>query len=255
MQFPMLSFASCILSPGSNRVSCGPSGDSVARRDWAWDVHDNEVMKKLIICSLAVGGIFVSRSLVFAEHDKACKNVHGKVTVISEDGVTVNDKLYKVGKSTRLTKGDRVVKLENLSAGDMVCLDTRGKDDIGGSEVASVAVLTLNDSAPVREKEYVREKETVRQISHDKSCNHLHGKVTRIDDSTIIVEGKPHAYTTTTVITKDGQTQKIETIKTGDFVCLDEQDAKVTSVVVLSPTEATPFQSREIIREKVREEK
>ena len=213
-------------------------------------------MKKCVISSLVVGGILASSSLVFADHDKACKNVHGKVTVITEDGVTVGDKLYKVGKSTRMTKGEQVVKLENLSAGDVVCLDTRGKDDIGGGEVASIAVLSLNDPLPpVREKEYVREKETVRQISHSKECNHLHGKVTQVGDSTIIVEGKPHTYSTTTVFTKDGQTQKIETIKTGDFVCLDEKDAKVASVVVLSPTDAAPFQSREIIRERIIEEK
>jgi len=200
-----------------------------------------------------IGAVFASRSLAYAEHDKACKNVHGKVTVITEDGITVNDKLYKVGKSTRITKGDKAVKLENISPGDMVCLDARGKDDIGGAEVASVAVLTVTDSSPV--KEYVREKETVRQISHDKNCNHLHGKVTRIEESTIVVDGQPHTYTTTTLVTKDGQTAKVETVKAGDFVCLDEKDAKVTSVVVLSPTEAMPFQSREIIREKIREEK
>jgi hypothetical protein len=210
-------------------------------------------MKKFIIYSLAVGGIFASTSLVFADHDKACKNVHGKVAVVTEDSVTVGDKLYKVGKSTRITKGDEVVKLEKISAGDLVCLDARGKDDIGGGEVASVAVLTVADAPPV--KEYVREKETVRQISHDKNCNHLHGKVTRIEKSALILDGKPHTYTTTTLITKDGQTAKIETIKAGDFVCMDEKDAKVTSVVVLSPTEAAPFQTREIIREKIVEEK
>jgi hypothetical protein len=71
--------------------------------------------------------------------------------------------MYKVGKSTLITKGDKVVKLENISAGDLVCLDARGKYDIGGGEVASVAVLTVSDSSPVREKKYIREKETVRQ--------------------------------------------------------------------------------------------
>jgi len=196
--------------------------------------------------------------LVYAEHDKACKNVHGKVTVVTTDGVTVGDKMYKVGKSTRISKGDDVVKLENISVGDIVCLDARGKDDIGGGEVASVAVLSLNDPLPaVREKEYVREKETVRQVSHDKNCNHIHGKVTRLDDSTLVVEGKPYAYSTTTLITKDGKTAKIETIKTGDFVCVDNANDKVASVVVLGPADAAPFQSREIIREreKIREEK
>ena len=212
-------------------------------------------MKRFIAYSLVVAGILASRGLIYADHDKSCKNVHGKVTVIAEDGITVNDKMYKVGKSTRITKGDKVVKLENISAGDLVCLDARGKDDIGGGEVASVAVLTVSDSTPFRDKEYIREKETVRQISHDKNCNHLHGKVTRIDDSTIVVEGKPYAYNTTTLITKDGRTTKIETVKAGDFVCVDKANDKVTSVVVLSPSDAAPFQSREIIREKIREEK
>jgi hypothetical protein len=214
-------------------------------------------MKRFIIYSLIVGGMFASTGLVYAEHDKSCKNVHGKVTVVTEDGITVGDKLYKVGESTRITKDDRVVKLEKISAGDVVCLDTRGKDDIGGGEVASVAVLSLNDPVPVREKEYVREKETVRQISHDKNCNHVHGKVTRVADSTLIVDGKPYTCSATTRITQDGQTKQIDTIKTGDFVCVDNADEKVTSVLVLSPREAAPFQSREIIREreKIREEK
>ena len=206
-------------------------------------------MKRFIAYSLVVAGILASRGLVYADHDKSCKNVHGKVTVIAEDGITVGDKMYKVGKSTRITKGDKVVKLEKISVGDLVCLDARGKDDIGGGEVASVAVLTVSDSTPVREKE------TMRQISHAKNCNHLHGKVTRIDDSTIVVEGKPYAYNTTTLITKDGRTTKIETVKAGDFVCVDKANDKVTSVVVLSPSDAAPFQSREIIREKIREEK
>jgi len=214
-------------------------------------------MKKLIIYSLVVGGVLATRGVAYADHDKACKNVHGKVTVISEDGITVNDKLYRVGKSTRITKDDKVAKLENISAGDFVCVDTRGKDDIGGGEVAAVAVLNVSDSTPVREREYVREKETVRQVSHDQNCNHLHGTVTRVDESTIMINGQPHTFTTTTLVTKDGQTAKIETVKAGDFVCLDEKDAKLTSVVVLSPTDAAPFQSREIIREKekIREEK
>ena len=214
-------------------------------------------MKKWIIYSLVVGGIFASRGLVYADHDKSCKNVHGKVTVVSEDGITVADKLYKVGKSTRITKADKPVKLENIATGDFVCVDARGKDDIGGGEVASVTVLSVTDGAAATEREYVREKETVRQTSHDKNCNHLHGKVTRIEESTIMLDGQPHTFTTTTLVTKDGQTAKIETVKAGDFVCMDEKDAKVTSVVVLSPAEATPFQSREIIREreKIREEK
>ena len=87
-------------------------------------------MKQFIIYSMVIGGLLVSRGLANAEHDKACKNVHGKVTVVTENGVTVNDKLYKVGKSTRIMKGNEAVKLEKISAGDVVCLDTRGTDDV-----------------------------------------------------------------------------------------------------------------------------
>ena len=215
---------------------------------------------KTFILSLVVGGIFASGSLAYADHDKACKNVHGKVTVVTEDGVTVNDKLYKVGKSTRIMKGDKVVKLEKVTSGDLVCVDVRGKDDIGGGEVAAITVLNLADPVPTREREYVREKQTVRQISHDKNCNHVHATVTRVQDSTLILDGKPYTCSETTRITKGGQTATIQTIRTGDFVCLDgsdDKEAKVTSVVVLSPAEAEPFISREIIREreKIREEK
>jgi hypothetical protein len=210
-------------------------------------------MKTCIIYSLVLSGLLASGGWARAEHDKSCKNVHGKVTVVAEDSITVNDQLYKVGKSTHITRNDQVVKLDKISPGDLVCLDPRGKDDIGGGEVASVAVLAASDSLPVREREYVREKETV--ISHDKNCNHLHGTVTRIDGSTVVVDDKPYACGTTTLVTKDGQTTTIETIKPGDFVCVDKANDKVASVVVLNPSEAAPFQSREIIREKIREEK
>jgi hypothetical protein len=216
---------------------------------------------KTLILSLVVGGLLATRGVGWAaEHDKSCKNVHGKVTVVTEDGVTVNDKLYKVGKSTRITKGDKVVKLENLSAGDLVCVDVRGKDDIGGGEVAAITVLNVAEAPPTREREYVREKQTVQQISHDRNCNHVHGSVTRVQESTVMVDGKAYTCSETTRITKGGQIATIETIKAGDFVCLDggpDKDAKVTSVVVLSPAEAAPFVSREIIREreKIREQK
>jgi len=207
-----------------------------------------------------VGGILASGGLAYADHDKSCKNEHGKVTVVTQDGITVNDKLYKVGKTTRLTKGDKVVKLDKITTGDLVCLDVRGKDDIGGGEVAAITVLTVAEPVPTREREYVREKQTVRQIAHDKNCNHVHAKVTRVQDSTLYVDGKPYVCSETTRISKDGQTTTIQTIRSGDFVCLhrgDDTNPKVTSVVVLSPTEAEPFISREIIREreKIREEK
>jgi hypothetical protein len=117
-------------------------------------------MKQFIIYSLVIGAVLASRSLAnAAEHDKACKNVHGKVTVVTEDGITVNDTMYKVGKSTRIVKGDQVVKLDKISPGDMVCLDPRGKDDVAaGGEVAAVTVIDLKDSSPAVDKEVVREK-------------------------------------------------------------------------------------------------
>ena len=118
-------------------------------------------MKTTIIYSLVVGGLLTFGSLVRADHDKNCKGVHGKVTVVTENGVTVNDKLYKVGETTRITKDDKTVKLEKISPGDIVCLDTRGAGDIGGAQVAAVTVLSAkdSDSVTVREKEVVREKE------------------------------------------------------------------------------------------------
>jgi hypothetical protein len=217
---------------------------------------------KAYILALVIGGTLASGGLAFADHDKACKNEHGKVTVVTQDGITVNDKLYKVGTSSRITKGDKVVKLDKIAAGDVVCLDTRGRDDIGGGEVAAITVLNATDPVPTRERVYVREKETVRPSAHDRNCNHLHAKVTRVQDSTLIVDDKPYVCSETTRITRDGQATTIQNIRSGDFVCLDRGDdtnPKVTSVRVLSPVEAEPFISREreIIREreKIREQK
>jgi hypothetical protein len=116
-------------------------------------------MKQFIIYSLVIGGLLASRGLANAEHDKTCKNVHGKVTVVTDNGLTVNDKMYQVGKSTRIMKGDQVVKLDKISVGDVVCLDPRGKDDVAAAgEVAAVTVMSANDSLPATEKEVVREK-------------------------------------------------------------------------------------------------
>jgi hypothetical protein len=79
---------------------------------------------------------------------------------MTDEGVTVNDKFYKVGKSTRITKDEKTIKISKLSAGDVVCLDMRGKDDVAtGGEVAAVSVLNAKDSSSYREKEVVREKE------------------------------------------------------------------------------------------------
>jgi hypothetical protein len=124
-------------------------------------------MKQLIIYSLVIGGLLASRGLANAEHSKDCKKIHGKVTVVTDEGITVNDKMYKVGKTTRIVKGEEVVKLEKITPGDIVCLDTRGKDDVAvGSEVAGVTVLSAKDATVEKEvlrEKIVREKEQIRE--------------------------------------------------------------------------------------------
>lgn len=117
-------------------------------------------MKKTIV--YALGWALVSGfGLTAAEHNKDCKGIHGKATAVTEHGVVVKDKLYKVGETTRITKADRVVKLEQVAPGDIVCLDTRGQDDVqAGGEVASLTVLSP-DATVTTEKEVVREKEKI----------------------------------------------------------------------------------------------
>src|SRR5262245_58238527 len=159
---------------------------------------------KLNLYALVVVGALAFTGLAYADHDKNCKNVHGKVTVVTDDGISVNDKMYAVGDTTRIVKGDKLVKLPQLSAGDIVCVDVRGKDDIGSGQVAAITVLSPADAEAVRE--YVREKETVREVAHDKNCSHTHGKVTRIEESTLYVDGKPCACTETTRVLKNGET-------------------------------------------------
>jgi len=219
---------------------------------------------KTFLCSplvLVIFGTLAFRGGVYADHDKSCKNVHGKITVVTESGISVGDKLYRVGDTTRIIKGDKKVKLSELSAGDVVCVDVRGKNEIGGGEVAAVTVLSPSDPLPATEKQYVREKETVRRVGHDKNCSHVHGKVTRVEDSTLIVNGQSYECRATTRILKNDRALKIESIKAGDYVCIDADEAgvdhKVTTVVVLDPSDSAPFESREIIREreKIRETK
>jgi hypothetical protein len=229
----------------------------------ACDVRIKYVMKRITYSS-AVALVLGWSAVTYADHNKSCENIHGKVTVVSEEGVAVNDKMYKITETTRITKGDKVVKLRQISPGDIVCIDERGKHETKG--VAAVTVLSLTDPVPVREREYVREKQVVKPASHDRKCEHIHGKVVRINDSTLIVAGKPYACATSTKITKGSQTVTFDTLKAGDFVCIDDGDEtstdhKVTTVMILNPTDAEAFESREIIRErervkeKIREEK
>jgi hypothetical protein len=208
---------------------------------------------------LIVAGVLSVTSIGRADHEKTCKNVHGKVTVVTADGVSVNDKMYGVGKTTRITKNKLPIKLTQLAAGDIVCVDTRGKDDLDG-EVAAVVVLSPSDPVPVREKEFVREKQTVRVPAHDKNCNHVHGKVTRVEESVLFVGDKPYAVREKTTIRKGDETVTVEKVSSGDFVCINsagdaDSAGTVTSVTILEPTDAELFESREVIREreKVRE--
>ena len=123
-------------------------------------------MKSLFVSTLVAGAMFASTGVLRAEHKADCKGVHGKITALTEEGVTVNDKFYKIGKTTRITKDEKVVKFGKLSAGDIVCLDTRGKDDVATSgEVAAVSVLSSKDATSYREKEVVREKERISEPS------------------------------------------------------------------------------------------
>src|SRR5262245_58340172 len=61
-------------------------------------------MKNAILYSLAMVGTLALSGVARADHDKSCKNVHGKVTVVTEEGISVNDKLYKVDDTTRIRK-------------------------------------------------------------------------------------------------------------------------------------------------------
>jgi hypothetical protein len=118
-------------------------------------------MKRIFLYSVAAAAMVAAAGITAAEHNKDCKGVHGKATAVTEQGVVVNDKLFKVGETTRVTKGDQVVKLQKVTPGDIVCLDTRGRDDLQASgEVASLTVLSP-DANVTREKEVVREKEKI----------------------------------------------------------------------------------------------
>ena len=109
-----------------------------------------------VTCVLAMGGV------AQAEHKGTCKAVHGKLTVVTEDSVTVNDKLYKVGDTTRILKDGEKVKITTLKAGDIVCLDARGKDEVD-AQIAAVTVLTAEEGATV-----IREKETTTEKTKEK---------------------------------------------------------------------------------------
>lgn len=222
---------------------------------------------KNLIWTLPMLGALVLSGAAYADHDKDCKNIHGRVTVVSDDSIAVNDKSYKVGSNTRLTKGEKPVILSSIKVGDVVCLDPRGQHDLAPGtpgEIAAVTVLSVSDTP--RERQFVREKETIKETVHDKNCKHLHGKVSRVTSHTFTVDGKVVEYAETTRITKNGQPMTLKDLKSDDFVCVDlarEADSAraATTVVILTPSDAEAFgdktfvREKEKIREEIREEK
>jgi hypothetical protein len=120
-----------------------------------------------ILCTLtAIAALGVAGA--YAGHDRACTHSHGKVTVVTPTTITVDDQqLYKVGDTTRVKKGDEVVKAKDIKVGDIVCLDTRGKNDMG-KEIAGVTVLSTADAEIVRDKQLIRETEKVKETEKEK---------------------------------------------------------------------------------------
>ena len=79
--------------------------------------------------------------------------------------------------------------------------------------------------------------------------------MTRVEDSTIVIDGKLYPVRETTKFVKGDQLVTIKTIKTGDFLCLNagengDVEQRVTTVIVLDPEDAAQFQPREVIRER-----
>jgi hypothetical protein len=215
---------------------------------------------KTSLSTLLIAGALVLRGIAYADHDEDCQNVHGKVTVVSEGTIAVNDKPYTVGKSTRITKGDKPIKLKDVKAGDIVCVDARGQGDIGNGEIAGLVVLNPSKAPPKRE--VIKEKEIIKEAVHDEKCGHAHGRVTRVTDHAILLsgDGKTFVCGESTRISKGGKTVTVRTLKPGDFVCLETKasdiegsDPELASVVVLAPADATAIEQREIIKEKVTE--
>src|SRR5262245_33538918 len=112
-------------------------------------------MKTLIYTATLIG-VLAFAGAARAGHDRNCKFVHGQVTVITPGAVTVDGHLYKTGDTTHVFKNGEA-KATDIQVGDIVCVDTRGKDDVE-AEVAAITVLS-----PEEGKYYHKEKETVRE--------------------------------------------------------------------------------------------
>jgi len=118
----------------------------------------NGSLKRFIAYSLVVAGIFVSRVFVYAEHDKSCKNVHGKVTVIAEDASRWAINCTKWARVHGVSKGDAVVKLEDFR-GDIGLPGRGGKDDIAAVKWLRSPCSASMTRCQWSETEYVRETE------------------------------------------------------------------------------------------------
>jgi hypothetical protein len=127
-------------------------------------------MKKLLFVLTAVGVLTFS-GIARAEHDKNCKHVHGKVSVISDGVMSLDDKTdksYKVGDTTRVTKDGEKVKATQIKVGDIVCVDKRGNSDADG-EVAAVAILSTDEGdAVIKKKETTKETEKTTEKTKEK---------------------------------------------------------------------------------------
>ncbi len=119
-------------------------------------------MKSLINILTVVGTLALTGSLR-AEKEMDTKFISGKVVVVTDGSVTVDDHLYRVGEHTRVTKNGMPATFKDLKAGDVVTIDTRGKDSID-PEVAAIKILSP-DEAPgtvVKEKDTVIQKERIK---------------------------------------------------------------------------------------------
>jgi hypothetical protein len=214
-----------------------------------------------LLCTLTTVGALLTAGVAYADHDETCKNIHGRVTVVTADSVTVDDQYFKVGKTTRVTKGGELLRAKDVKTGDIVCVDIRGKDDLDG-EIAGLVVLNSNDRVPVRQREIIREKVSY----HDKNCPHKHARVTRVNGQTLIIDNKPIEIRETVRVTKGDKIVTVREIKDGDYVCLHNAgkpgyEETVTTVMVLEPSDVkvlfpeSEVIERETIREKIRDDR
>ncbi len=209
---------------------------------------------KTTIYTLILAGL-MSATVARADHDADCKKPHGKVSVVTAEMISVDDKPYKVGKTTRVLKGGVQAKISDVKVGDTVCLDDRGKGDIGSGEIAGIAILSTSKTptVAVKEQTIVREKVSF----HDKDCPHKHARVSQVNETTLVVNGQPIAVGENLIVRRGDEIVKVQTLKSGDIVCLHDEakvgvKEKITTVMVLDPSESFLVpESKTIERERI----